>query len=167
MAWPEEHADTVNYEERELITKSNLALRLIDGSRIDVIGKFFLNGVEVTAGPMPPNDPVKADKTTLIGTTPPLTGGGDLSANRSLAINNFTTAVKGTVPPPGTVGGKFLKDDGTWGVGPTGPTGPKGDKGDPGAQGERGPAGNWMQLTQAQYDALAPPDPATLYVIIG
>jgi hypothetical protein len=44
------------------------------------------------------------------------------------------------------------------GVGPTGPEGPAGPA---------GPAGEWTQVTQAEYDALSPPDPATLYVIIG
>lgn len=56
----------------------------------------------------------KADKTTLIATTAPLTGGGDLSANRTLDISTFTATVKGAVPPPTTPTGKFLMDDGTW-----------------------------------------------------
>ena len=30
-----------------------------------------------------------------------------------------------------------------------------------------GPPGQWTQLTQAAYDALSPPDPAILYVVIG
>lgn len=49
-----------------------------------------------------------------ITTTAPLTGGGDLSANRTLDISTFTATVKGAVPPPTTATGKFLKDDGTW-----------------------------------------------------
>ena len=49
-----------------------------------------------------------------ISTTAPLTGGGDLSANRTLDISTFTLTVKGAVPPPTTATGKFLKDDGTW-----------------------------------------------------
>jgi hypothetical protein len=49
-----------------------------------------------------------------ISTTAPLTGGGDLSANRTLGIDVFTVSVKGAVPPPTTATGKFLKDDGTW-----------------------------------------------------
>lgn len=32
--------------------------------------------------------------------------------------------------------------------------------------GPPGPAGKWVSLTQAEYDALNPPDPDTLYVII-
>jgi hypothetical protein len=57
---------------------------------------------------------VKADKTTTIATTAPLTGGGDLSANRTLGIDVFTATVKGAVPPPTTVSGKVLSDNGTW-----------------------------------------------------
>jgi len=40
-------------------------------------------------------------------------------------------------------------------------------KGDPGVQGPVGPPGLWTQITQAAYDALTPPDPNTLYVIVG
>jgi hypothetical protein len=65
----------------------------------------------------------KADKTTTIATTAPLTGGGDLSTNRTLDISAFTTAVKGAVPAPGTVTGGYLKDDGTWTVPPSGASG--------------------------------------------
>ena len=36
-----------------------------------------------------------------------------------------------------------------------------------GAQGPQGPPGEWTQLTQAEYDALTPKDPDTLYVIVG
>ena len=56
----------------------------------------------------------KANSSTTIATTAPLTGGGSLAANRTLAINTFTDTVKGAVPPPTTATGKFLKDNGTW-----------------------------------------------------
>lgn len=36
-----------------------------------------------------------------------------------------------------------------------------------GPQGPPGPPGQWISLTQAEYDALDPPDPETLYVIVG
>lgn len=37
----------------------------------------------------------------------------------------------------------------------------------PGPAGPPGPAGVWTVLTQAAYDALGTPDPATLYIIVG
>ena len=51
-----------------------------------------------------------------INTTAPLTGGGDLTSNRVLDISIFTTTVKGAVPAPATLTGRFLKDDGTWAI---------------------------------------------------
>lgn len=51
--------------------------------------------------------------------------------------------------------------------GPAGPQGDQGDVGPVGPLGPQGPEGEWVQLTQAAYDALAPPDPAVLYVIVG
>ncbi len=32
--------------------------------------------------------------------------------------------------------------------------------------GPPGPQGQWVALTQAEYDALTPPDPETLYIIV-
>ena len=68
-------------------------------------------------------------------------------------------------------------------TGPTGDTGPVGDTGPtgsdstvPGPTGSDGPTGptgppgppvNFVVLTQAEFDALSPPDPDTLYVIVG
>jgi DHA2 family multidrug resistance protein len=55
-------------------------------------------------------------------------------------------------------------------TGPAGPQGVKGDQGIQGIQGPQGIQGNaavWTQITQAAYNALAPPNPSTLYVIIG
>lgn len=64
----------------------------------------------------------KVASTRTISTTLPITGGGDLSTDRTLAINNFTGdsgsgGAKGTVPAPAAgdaAAGKFLKADGTW-----------------------------------------------------
>lgn len=56
--------------------------------------------------------------TRTISTTAPLTGGGDLSANRTLAISNFTSGVAGAVPASGGGTTNFLRADGTW-AGPT------------------------------------------------
>jgi hypothetical protein len=55
-----------------------------------------------------------APATRTIGTTAPLTGGGDLSADRTLAISDFTASTRGAVPNPSSSSGRFLKDDGTW-----------------------------------------------------
>jgi len=38
---------------------------------------------------------------------------------------------------------------------------------DEGPQGPKGDAAVWLQLTQAQFDALSPPDPTTLYIIVN
>ena len=61
-----------------------------------------------------PADAAKADKTTQIATTAPLTGGGDLSATRTIGITDFTATSRGTVPNPTAASGRFLMDDGTW-----------------------------------------------------
>jgi hypothetical protein len=87
---------------------------------------------EVWIGPDEPTDPnielwydtdaepdttaldAKADKATKIDTALPLIGGGDLTVDRTLGINTFTPTLKGAVPAPLEVTGKYLKDDGTW-----------------------------------------------------
>lgn len=45
-----------------------------------------------------------------------VTNGDGATGNIVLDINNFSTVMKGSVPPPGSATGKFLKDDGTWGT---------------------------------------------------
>ena len=62
----------------------------------------------------------KADKVVNINTTAPLQGGGSLAATRTLTIDTFTTAVKGAVPAPLTVSGRYLSDNGSWAVPPGG-----------------------------------------------
>lgn len=49
-----------------------------------------------------------------IATTAPLSGGGDLSANRTLTIAQFAGTTPGTVPTATNTGTMFLRDDGTW-----------------------------------------------------
>lgn len=64
--------------------------------------------------------------TRAINTTAPLTGGGNLSADRTLAISDFTGdsgsgGAKGAVPAPASgdaAAGKYLKSDGSWAVPP-------------------------------------------------
>lgn len=41
-----------------------------------------------------------------------------------------------------------------------------GNMGPPGSTGPMGPQGQWVSLTQVEYDALDPPNPDTLYVIV-
>ncbi len=61
-------------------------------------------------------------QTRTISTTAPLTGGGDLSTNRTLAISTFVASgashAAGIVPDPGASSGitKFLREDATWSV---------------------------------------------------
>ena len=57
---------------------------------------------------------LKADKTITFTPTAPLTGGGDLSANRTLAVSTFTSGAAGVVPASGGVATNFLSADGTW-----------------------------------------------------
>lgn len=66
-------------------------------------------------------------KSRNISTTAPLTGGGDLSADRTLAISDMTGdsgggGTKGAVPAPAAgdaAAGKFLKAGGGWALPPT------------------------------------------------
>ena len=51
-----------------------------------------------------------------INTTAPLTGGGDLSADRTLGVSDFTSAARGTVPASGGGSTNFLRADGTWSI---------------------------------------------------
>ena len=46
------------------------------------------------------------------------------------------------------------------------PEAPEFTFGMPGPTGPPGPQGQWVSLTQAEYNALSPPDPETLYVIV-
>lgn len=57
---------------------------------------------------------LKADKTISIGVTAPITGGGDLSSNRTIGISSFAGSAAGAVPV--SVGGSvnFLRADGQW-----------------------------------------------------
>ena len=57
----------------------------------------------------------KADKSTTVTASAPLTGTGSLGSPLTLGISDFTTSARGAVPSPGgTSSGRFLKDDGTW-----------------------------------------------------
>ncbi len=71
--------------------------------------KFPDATTQATAGVLP---------TRTISTTLPLTGGGDLSANRTLAINSFAGSAAGAVPT--SLGGtaNYLRADGSWATPP-------------------------------------------------
>ncbi|WP_280473508.1 hypothetical protein [Nocardia asiatica] len=57
------------------------------------------------ASPTVPGLASKVDTTRTISTTAPLTGGGDLSANRTLAVSDATTGAKGVVQLAGVLAG--------------------------------------------------------------
>jgi hypothetical protein len=56
----------------------------------------------------------RAAASTAINTTAPLTGGGDLTASRTLAVNTFGAAQAGVVPASGGSPSNFLRADGVW-----------------------------------------------------
>jgi hypothetical protein len=57
------------------------------------------------ASPTVPGLASKVDTTRTISTTAPLTGGGDLSANRTLAVSDASTSAKGVVQLAGILDG--------------------------------------------------------------
>lgn len=96
--------------------------------------------------------------------TVPMPGPWDWS---ELSPAASSTAVVIPVPgPQGPIGMTGPKGD-TGPQGEIGPQGIQGEVGPQGIQGETGPPLNWLQLTQAEYDAIPAPDPSVLYVIIG
>jgi hypothetical protein len=98
-----------------------------------MIGTFKLTGSGSSGLPtfralMPADLPAGSvvPPTRVINTTAPLTGGGNLSADRTLAVSTMTGdagvgGAPGVVPAPAAgdaAAGKFLKADGTWAVTP-------------------------------------------------
>ena len=68
-------------------------------------------------------DALKADKTTTVTTTAPLTGSGTLAANLTLGVAQFSTTAttSGVVPGSNNAGaGAYLDGTGAWTVPPTG-----------------------------------------------
>lgn len=55
-----------------------------------------------------------------INTTAPLTGGGDLSADRTLGVSQFSSAAPGIVPASGGGAVNFMRADGVWAAPPGG-----------------------------------------------
>jgi hypothetical protein len=68
----------------------------------------------------------KALATRAINTTAPVTGGGDLSADRTISVLDFVASgashARGTVPDPGASAGatRYLREDATWVAPPAG-----------------------------------------------
>jgi hypothetical protein len=58
--------------------------------------------------------PSLVETSRTISTTPPLTGGGDLSSNRTLAVNDFSPFSKGVVPASTGLSTDYLAADNTW-----------------------------------------------------
>jgi len=56
--------------------------------------------------------------TRSIATSAPLTGGGNLSADRTLGISNFSSGAAGAVPASGGGTANFLRADGSWAAPP-------------------------------------------------
>lgn len=56
----------------------------------------------------------KAPTSRSISTNAPLSGGGDLSADRTLSVATFSNVASGVVPASGGGTANFLRADGTW-----------------------------------------------------
>ena len=82
----------------------------------------LLGRAGAATGPTCSNASFLACKTLTLSTTAPLTGGGDLSSNRTFGISDFVGSgashARGAVPDPGSSAGttKFLCENGTWAV---------------------------------------------------
>jgi hypothetical protein len=74
--------------------------------------------------PIPPPTIVRIGDYATINTTAPLTGGGDLSADRTLSINNCTATASGAVPTPPNNTTTFLRGDCTFAAPSTAPAAP-------------------------------------------
>jgi len=93
-----------------------------DASAISVVPLTGITAVDVQAA-------IAEIVSRAINTTAPLTGGGNLTANRTLGINLFTNATPGAVPASGGGTTTFLRADGTFAA-PSIATVTDGDKGD-------------------------------------
>ena len=87
---------------------------VVAGAIVDL----FYDGTQfqVNGGTQGASGTVPSSRTIL--TTAPLTGGGDLTANRTLAVNTFGAAQAGVVPSSGGGTTTYLRADGTWAAPP-------------------------------------------------
>lgn len=70
--------------------------------------------------PNPTLATARALASRLINTTAPITGGGDLTADRTIAISDATATVRGAVPTPPNDATKVFLGNATWGASPGG-----------------------------------------------
>jgi hypothetical protein len=82
---------------------------LVPASGTDMTAFLRADGVWTT-----PSGAGDVNHTRAINTSAPLTGGGDLSADRTLGIDVFSNVVKGAVPASGGGTVNYLRADGTW-----------------------------------------------------
>jgi hypothetical protein len=85
--------------------------RNINGVSFDGTANITVNAVDSTS---------RVPTTRLISTTAPLSGGGDLSADRTLSISAFSSTVAGIVPLSGGGTANYLRADGSWSTPPVG-----------------------------------------------
>jgi hypothetical protein len=72
----------------------------------------YLTAAEAGAAYQPIGNYAPTSRT--VSTAAPLSGGGDLSADRTLAVSDFTSGARGTVPASGGGTANFLRADGAW-----------------------------------------------------
>jgi hypothetical protein len=97
---------------------------------------------------------------------------GSFDSTITVEMPSVEFGVPGLPGPPGEDGMDGMDGApgpaGTDGAdGADGAPGPKGDPGPPGPEGPAGADAEWVQMTQAEYDALPIKDPNTLYVVVG
>ena len=109
-----------------------VAAALVEGTGIDIVYNDAANQITIAAdktemslsatdvGLGNVTNVAQAPASRTISTTAPLSGGGDLSANRTLAVSTFTAAAPGVVPLSGGGTANFLRADGTWAAPPGG-----------------------------------------------
>lgn len=86
-----------------------------------------------------------------------------LDSTITVEMPSVEFGVPGLPGPPGADG----MDGADGAPGPAGLDGADGADGAPGPPGPAGADAEWVQMTQAEYDALPTKDPNTLYVVVG
>jgi hypothetical protein len=89
----------------------------IDASVLSTFGRTLTAAADAAAAQAVLGVPPEA---RTISTTAPLSGGGNLSANRTLTISTFGSSASGVVPASGGGTANFLRADGSWAAPPSG-----------------------------------------------